>query len=217
MAAVTPDLLLGAYVSGFFPMGFDADSDEIAWFDPPLRGVIPLDGFHIPRSLRRRLRRKPFEIRFDTAFRAVIEACAEPAGDRPETWINRPIVALYCALAERGQAHSVECWEDGDLVGGLYGVALGGAFFGESMFSRRTDASKIALSYLVAVLQHSGFVLLDTQFRTDHLARFGCVEIPKAEYRRRLSQALAVRATFDPTEADTAITDLLAAATPAPT
>ena len=189
---LTPDLLLMAYASGIFPMSEGRDDPEIFWVDPRQRGVLPLDGFHISRSLGRKIRQEPFSVTFDTDFAGVVDGCA----DRPETWINGPIRSLYLALFERGVAHSVEVWDGKELVGGVYGVALAGAFFGESMFSRRTDASKIALAYLVARLREAGFVLFDTQFLTDHLKTLGAEEIPRAEYRRRLSDALVEKADF---------------------
>jgi leucyl/phenylalanyl-tRNA--protein transferase len=195
-ATLTPNLLLRAYAAGIFPMADDADDPEVFWIDPQQRGILPLDGFHIPRRLRRTVRQGLFEIRCDTAFEAVIRACGEPAPDRPRTWINDGIIAAYTALHADGFAHSVEAWYDDTLVGGLYGIALGGAFFGESMFSRATDASKVALVHLIARLISGGFTLLDTQFLTEHLQRFGALEIPRAEYRRRLARALTVPAQF---------------------
>jgi leucyl/phenylalanyl-tRNA--protein transferase len=184
-------MLLRAYASGYFPMAPDAGSDRLEWFDPPLRGIIPLESFHLPRRLRRTILAGGFEVRIDYDFDGVMAGCAAPAPGREETWISGRIRALYGALHGAGHAHSVEIWRDGALAGGLYGVSLGGAFFGESMFSRSRDVSKIALAYLVALLQHGGFSLLDTQFGTEHLARFGCIEIPAADYRLRLAGALA--------------------------
>jgi len=170
----------------------DAREDErIFLIDPERRGVQPLDRIHIPRRLARTIRSNPFQVRIDTAFAAVVEACAAPGPDRPETWINTPIQAMYEELFKRGQAHSVECWLEGELVGGLYGVSLGAAFFGESMFSRARDASKIALVHLAARLKTGGYHLLDVQFLTEHLKQFGCEDIPKPEYQRRLAAALA--------------------------
>ena len=188
---VTPELLLRAYSIGLFPMADSADDPELFWVEPDVRGVIPLDQFHVSRSLAKTIRREPFEIRFDSAFDAVIAACAEAAPDRPSTWINGKIRTLYGTLHRMGHAHSVEAWEDGQLIGGLYGVSLGAAFFGESMFSRRTNASKICLVYLVERLKRSGFRLLDTQFTTEHLKTFGAVDVPKAEYEAMLASALA--------------------------
>lgn len=188
--------LLDCYARGVFPMADARDDDRVFLIDPEHRGVIPFDRFHIPRRLARTVRAAPFEIRFDTAFAQVVAACAESKAGRTETWINGPIEALYTELFKLGHAHSVECWKDGVLVGGLYGVSLAGAFFGESMFSRRTDASKIALVHLVARLVAGGFVLLDTQFITDHLGQFGAEEIPRREYHRRLGRALEVQGDF---------------------
>jgi leucyl/phenylalanyl-tRNA--protein transferase len=177
-------------------MGESRDDPTIYWVDPDKRGVLPLDRFHVPRSLRKRLRRGGFEIRVDSAFADVIGACAEPAPGRQTTWINGTIERLYTDLHLKGYAHSVECWEDEAMVGGLYGVALGGAFFGESMFARRPDASKVALVHLVERLRIGGYELLDTQFVTEHLARFGATEIPRAQYLRRLSRALKLPTDF---------------------
>ena len=187
---ITPALLLHAYAQGYFPMADSADDNELSWYDPPVRGVLPLATFHVPQRLRRTVRRQPFEIRVDTAFREVMHKCGEAAPDRPRTWINSRIVELYTELFHMGHAHSVECWRNGALVGGLYGVSLHAAFFGESMFSRAVDASKVALVHLAAILRHSGFTLLDTQFMTDHLRRFGGIEISKNDYRCRLRKAL---------------------------
>jgi leucyl/phenylalanyl-tRNA--protein transferase len=190
---LTPEMLLRAYATGVFPMAERRDAREVFWVDPKRRGVFPLDGFRISRSLRRRIIHAQWDIRTDTAFRDVVDGCA----DRAETWINRPILDAYLALHAAGFAHSLEVWEGTDLVGGVYGVTLGAAFFGESMFSRRTDASKVALAYLVDRLRQGGFQLFDTQFLTPHLASLGAVEITRAEYRRRLSDALASTAEFD--------------------
>ena len=196
MAGLTPDLLLQAYAVGLFPMGERHDDPTLYWVDPDLRAILPLEAFHIPRRLRRTVRANPFEIRCDTAFAEVMQACAQATDTRRDTWINAPILALYQALFHRGQAHSVECWKDGELVGGLYGVSLGGAFFGESMFSRATDASKVALVHLAARLIQGGYKLLDCQFITEHLRQFGTIEIERDKYRRLLAQALKVDAQF---------------------
>jgi leucyl/phenylalanyl-tRNA--protein transferase len=193
---LTPDMLLRAYEIGVFPMAEDRDDPELFWVDPRLRGIIPLDGFHVPRRLARTVRSRRFEVTFDRDFNAVIEGCAESTEGRPQTWINDRIVNLYTSLYHMGHAHSVECRRDGSLVGGLYGIAMGGAFFGESMFSRARDASKVALVHLVARLRAGGFVLLDAQFITNHLSQFGAREIPRAEYRVRLAEALKVDADF---------------------
>ena len=196
MTELTPDLLLRAYTIGLFPMAETAEDPELFWVDPERRGVIPLDDFHVPRSLRKTVRRGVFDIHVDRDFLGVLDGCAEITPKRRATWINSEIVRLYSELHRRGFAHSVECWQDGQLVGGLYGVALGGAFFGESMFSRRTDASKVALVHLVVRLLRGGFTLLDTQFVTPHLARFGAIEISRANYRRQLARALEIQARF---------------------
>jgi leucyl/phenylalanyl-tRNA--protein transferase len=209
MTRITPQLLLRAYAAGLFPMAESADSTELHWFDPPRRGVLPLDGLHVPRRLARTVKAGRFRVTADDAFAAVITACAAPAPDRPNTWINDEIVALYTTLHRGGFAHSIECWDGDTLVGGLYGVSLGGAFFGESMFSRATDASKVALIHLVARLRAAGFILLDTQFVTDHLARFGTIEIDRAEYRRQLATALALRPDWGGADPAAELDDLL--------
>jgi leucyl/phenylalanyl-tRNA--protein transferase len=192
MAALSAQQLVWAYANGVFPMAPSAQSAKIEWFDPDPRGVVPLDAVHVPRSLKRTLRRGVFEIRVDTAFARTMEGCAE----RSSTWINADIKRAYCERFEMGFAHSVECWRDGELAGGLYGVHLKAAFFGESMFARRADASKVAFVHLVARLRAGGFALLDTQMATDHMRRFGAVEIPRRDYRRRLAAALGADATF---------------------
>jgi leucyl/phenylalanyl-tRNA--protein transferase len=191
---LTAEMLLRAYAIGLFPMAEGRESDDIHWVDPRWRGVLPLDKFHISRSLSQRLKRWNYTIRTNSAFRQVVECCAE----RPETWINAPILTLYQQLHDTGFAHSLEVWEGDDLVGGVYGVALGAAFFGESMFSRRTDASKVALAWLVDRLRAGGFTLFDTQFLTPHLASLGGIEISRAAYHRLLEDALARQASFDP-------------------
>lgn len=188
---ITPEILLRAYSIGLFPMAESADDPEIFWVEPDVRGVLPLDGrFHISKSLRKTIRQKPFDIRFNSDFDAVITACAQETSDRPSTWINETIRGLYSALHRMGHAHSVEAWDDGELVGGLYGVSLGSAFFGESMFSRRTDASKICLVHLVEHLRQRHFTLLDTQFTTEHLKTFGALDVPKADYALMLAAAV---------------------------
>lgn len=196
MRALTPDILLRAYAMGLFPMAQTRDDPKLHWVDPEERGILPLDQFHIPRSLKKTLKQGRYRIRVDTAFRAVVEGCAESKHGREETWINDPIIDLFCGLHGMGLAHSVESWDGDTLAGGLYGLALGGAFFGESMFSRRTDASKVALVDLVARLKLGGSVLLDTQFITDHLSRFGVVEIPRHQYKALLAVALRQPAAF---------------------
>ncbi|EPX80144.1 leucyl/phenylalanyl-tRNA--protein transferase [Litoreibacter arenae] len=189
---LTPDLILHAYARGIFPMAESAEDDGLFWLDPDIRGVIPLDGFHISRSLRKTILSEPYQIKVDTDFAGVIEGCA----DRAETWINGPIFGIYMDLFRAGHAHSVEVWDGPDLVGGVYGVTLKAAFFGESMFSRRRDASKIALAYLVSRLNAGGFKLLDTQFLTPHLASLGGVEISRASYQQALQDALSAEANF---------------------
>jgi leucyl/phenylalanyl-tRNA---protein transferase len=191
-----PQLLLRAYAAGIFPMADAHDADEVFWVEPRKRGILPLDGFHLPRSLAKLLRQERFELTADRAFEQVMRACAEPAPGRPETWINEAILDGYTRLHRLGFAHSLECWRGGELAGGLYGVKLGGAFFGESMFTRIRDASKVALAHLVARLRVGGFRLLDTQFLTDHLARFGAVEVARSAYRSLLDEALAAEADF---------------------
>jgi len=193
---LTPDILLKAYAAGIFPMAETADDPELFWVDPRWRGILPLDGFHVPRRLRRVVRQGHLTVRCDTAFEAVMRGCAEASDKRPNTWINDEILRLYAGLFARGAAHSVECWHEGELAGGLYGVSLGAAFFGESMFSRVTDASKVALVHLVARLRQGGYRLLDTQFLTPHLAQFGGIEISRARYRRLLAEALRYRVVF---------------------
>lgn len=185
---LTPSLLLGAYCQGVFPMA-EADG-TLYWYDPDPRTIIPLDAFHIPRSLAKRIRRGGFTIRFDTSFREVMVQCAAPAPGREQTWISPELIEVYCRLHEMGFAHSVEVQMDGELAGGIYGVAIGGLFAGESMFSRRTDGSKIALVHLVEYLTRTGYCLFDVQFLTSHLQRFGAVEIPRGQYKQRLAQAL---------------------------
>jgi leucyl/phenylalanyl-tRNA---protein transferase len=193
--ALTPDLLLQAYANGVFPMAEHRTDDAIFWVDPQRRGVFELDQFHISRSLARTIRSGQFLVTFDQAFAQVVAGCA----DRPETWINDVIAKLYSQLHAIGHAHSVEVWQAGALVGGVYGVTLGTAFFGESMFSTRTDASKLALAYLVDRLRLGGFTLFDTQFLTPHLASLGAVEISRAQYRKRLRAALGQSADFNVT------------------
>jgi leucyl/phenylalanyl-tRNA--protein transferase len=188
--------LLSCYARGVFPMADARDDERVFLIDPERRGILPLERFHVSRRLARTVRQDPFEVRTDTAFREVVQLCAEAKPDRPETWINHPIEALYVRLFELGYGHSVECWQDGVLVGGLYGVALQGAFFGESMFSRARDASKVALIHLVARLIAGGFRLLDAQFMTEHLTQFGATEISRLDYHRRLGLALSAEADF---------------------
>lgn len=189
---LTAELLLHAYASGVFPMAEGRYAPDIFWVDPKRRGIFPMDGFHISRSLMRRMRSMSYQVRINTDFHGVVSACA----DREETWINDTIIDLYVQLHDQGFAHSQEIWEENELIGGVYGVALGGAFFGESMFSRRMDTSKIALAYLMSRLRFGGFALFDTQFLTPHLASLGAVEISRASYHNRLSKALRIKADF---------------------
>ena len=189
---ITPQLMLKAYARGIFPMAESRDDPELFWVDPKLRGILPLDGFHISRSLARRMLAGGFEVTFDRDFSGVVEACA----DRDETWINDTIFDLYAQLHQMGYAHSIEVWVKGKLIGGVYGITLGAAFFGESMFSRASDGSKIALAYLVDHLRRAGFKLFDTQFITPHLQSLGGIEIERADYHERLESALQHYADF---------------------
>lgn len=191
-----PELLLRAYATGVFPMAESADDPEIFWVRPDMRGIIPLNAFHVPSSLAKKIRRGDFTVRFDTAFEAVMRGCAEQRENRPSTWINETILAAYTELHSRGHCHSVEAWHQDQLVGGLYGVSLGSAFFGESMFSRMTDASKVCLVTLVDHLRQSRFTLLDTQFTTDHLRKFGAVDVPRKAYEKLLAKAMESVAVF---------------------
>ncbi len=200
MLATTPENLLRAYGRGLFPMAEGRRDPRMYWVDPETRGIIPLDGFHVPRRVARRVKQGVFEVRADTAFAAVIESCGEITPQRSDTWINDEIIALYCALFEMGHAHSVECWREGRLVGGLYGVSLGAAFFGESMFAREPDASKVALVDLVAKLRRGESRLLDTRFVTPHFEGFGAIGVRRARYHRMLRAALAAEGRFYPDE-----------------
>lgn len=193
---ITPEVMLRAYAAGIFPMAESADDPSLFWVEPELRGVIPLERFHLSSRLARTVRSDRFEIRIDSEFDHVIAACAEARPDRPETWINARIREIFHELFRLGHAHTVECWRDHRLVGGLYGLALGGAFFGESMFHRETDASKVALVHLVARLRHGGYSLLDAQFQTAHLAQFGTQEVPRAAYQALLDKAVATQADW---------------------
>lgn len=211
--AITPEIMLRAYAAGIFPMAETADDPGLFWVEPEWRGIIPLDGFHLSSRLARTVRSDRFEVRVDSDFEAVIAACAEERPDRPETWINTRIREIFGELFTLGHAHTVECWREGRLVGGLYGLSLGAAFFGESMFHRETDASKVALVHLVARLRHGRYRLLDTQFQTGHLSQFGTIEIPRDVYRLRLEDALQQQGNWFAWPAAAAITgaDVLAA------
>lgn len=193
---ITPQVLLKAYACGIFPMAESADDPGMFWVEPQMRGILPLEQFHIPRSLRKTIRKGHFACAIDQDFDAVIEACSETVADREQTWINPRIKKLYKELHKSGNAHSFETYFESNLVGGLYGVRLGRAFFGESMFSRKTDASKFALVHLVYQMRRSGFMLLDTQFTTAHLERFGTTEVPRETYQELLEEALAGEAHF---------------------
>lgn len=214
--ALTEEMLLRAYRIGIFPMAASRDDPTLSWYDPDRRGVLPLDGFHLPRRLLRTVRSGPYRVSADTGFAAVIAACAESAPGREESWINRDIATLFDGLHQAGHAHSIECWLGDTLAGGLYGLAIGRAFFGESMFSRARDASKVALVHLVARLRLGGYTLLDTQFITGHLTQFGAVEISRRAYQRQLGAALAGPGRWiaepDPESLAGAIAELAAAA-----
>jgi leucyl/phenylalanyl-tRNA---protein transferase len=192
---LTPQMLLNAYCQGYFPMA-DPDDGNIYWYDPDPRTILPLESFHIPRRLERTVKQKKFELRIDTAFQRVMECCGEPRKNQPRTWISEELIELYTTLHRHGFAHSVETWLDDELVGGVYGVSVGGLFAGESMFSRARDASKVALVALVDVLRRNGYVLFDVQFTNEHLKQFGVVEIPRAHYKIRLEEALERQCAF---------------------
>ncbi|MBG1231914.1 leucyl/phenylalanyl-tRNA--protein transferase [Aestuariivirga litoralis] len=214
MTVITPQVLLKAYSVGVFPMAESADDPSLYWVEPDERGLIPLDAFHISHSLKKSVRHAGFEIRIDTSFEQVMRRCAEKTPDRDETWINERILKLYTQLHRMGCCHSVEAWREGELVGGLYGVRLGSAFFGESMFSRATDASKVALVHLVARLNAGGFNLLDAQFLNSHLQQFGCYTLKKPQYRELLDQAMDGTADFFAFKSDRDPEAVLALAAP---
>lgn len=193
---LTTELIVEAYRQGLFPMAYNAGSPYIHWICPEMRGQLSITEMHISRRLKKTVRAMPFEVRINTCFDDVIGACAEARENRPETWINEPIKKAYCKLHRDGYAHSIECWKDGTLAGGLYGIAIGAAFFGESMFTRQRDASKVALVHLVARLWKGGFTLLDTQFINDHLKQFGVSEVPHKSYMAQLRPAVAASADF---------------------
>ena len=206
---ITPDVLLKAYACGIFPMAESADDPVLYWIEPERRGILPLDSFHLPRRLARTIRSDRFEVRIDTDFQGVIDACAAPGPGRGRTWINGEIRRLCGELFRIGHCHTVEVWQDDALVGGLYGVRLGGVFFGESMFHRTSDASKVALTYLVARLKAGSFTLLDTQFVTDHLRQFGVTQVPREAYSRMLEEALQKPADFHWLPTSTSSEDIL--------
>lgn len=193
---LTPELILRAYQAGIFPMAEDASSDALFWVSPQQRGIIPLDAIHISKSLRKTLKTHPYSVKVDTDFAATIEGCATAGTERDSTWINPAIRSLYGQLFDSGYVHTVEVWDGSELVGGLYGVSIGAAFFGESMFHRKTDCSKIAMAHLLARLQAGNYRLLDTQFITDHLRTFGGIEIPREDYEVRLADALGHQADW---------------------
>lgn len=196
-AQLTPDLVLRGYRSGIFPMADPDEADAVYWYAPDPRGILPLDQFHVSKNLRKLIRQQKFEVTTDRAFAAVVNACAKPRASDAKTWISDEVMAVYEALYRYGFAHSVECWHEGELAGGLYGVHLGAAFFGESMFSQAADASKVALYHLVERMRSRGFRLLDVQFKTAHLAQFGVIEVARSEYERLLAEALAVDASWE--------------------
>jgi leucyl/phenylalanyl-tRNA---protein transferase len=197
MRSITPEIVLQAYSAGLFPMAERADDPVLHWVEPEERGILPLDRFHVPTSLRKSIRHSSYQVKINSSFETVIRSCAEPTSARPSTWINGRIIDLYCELHRMGHAHSIEAWSKGRLAGGLYGIVLGGAFFGESMFSRQTNASKIALVHLVARLKAGRFRLLDAQFMNKHLVQFGAHPISRAHYRNALREALTISASFD--------------------
>jgi leucyl/phenylalanyl-tRNA---protein transferase len=209
MTSITPQVLLRAYAAGVFPMAESATDPALYWVEPDERGIMPLDAFHISRSLKKSVRHAHYEIRIDTAFDQVIKTCAAKTNERQETWINNRIISLYSQLHKVGCAHSVESWRDGELRGGLYGVRIGAAFFGESMFSRATDASKVALVHLVARLKYGGFTLLDAQFQNPHLVQFGTITLRKQEYQKRLEHAINEDADFHAFKGDADPTQVL--------
>jgi leucyl/phenylalanyl-tRNA--protein transferase len=212
MSIITPQILLRAYAAGVFPMAESAEDNALYWVEPEFRGILPLDRFHVSHSLSKTVRRRRFEVRVDTAFAEVIGGCAEKTNDRRSTWINSRIRALYTQLHRMGFCHSVETWREGQLKGGLYGVRIGAAFFGESMFSRERDASKVALVHLVARLKAGGFQLLDAQFINDHLKQFGAIEVARASYQRMLDKAIEGEADFGRFTRDGDPAEVLAAA-----
>ena len=207
---ITADVLLKAYSCGIFPMAESAEDDELFWIEPKHRGIIPLDQVHVPKRLARTIRSEKFKVKIDQDFQGVMQGCADPRPDRPSTWINNRIKELYYELFENGHCHTVEVYHDDKLVGGLYGVELNAAFFGESMFSYMPDASKVALIYLIARLKHAEFTLLDTQFVTDHLANFGAIEVSREEFQRRLERTrVRRRRDFGDLDTETPATGIL--------
>lgn len=196
MNKITLHELLGAYANGIFPMSEDRHDPSLFWVNPEQRGILPLDHFHIPRRLKRTVKSDKYQVRIDSSFQQCVLECSKPGSGRQSTWINDQIIQLYTELFEHGYAHSVECWREGLFRGGLYGVSIGGAFFGESMFSSETDSSKVALVHLIARLKVGGYTLLDTQFISQHLQQFGAIEMQRADYRSALSEAILTKADF---------------------
>lgn len=215
MLRLNPEILMRAYAAGIFPMAQSRDDPELFWIDPEWRGIIPLNEFHVPRRLKRTVRRKHFEVTTNRVFAEVINACAESDKGRPDSWINDEIANAYQELARLGHAYSIECWRDGLLAGGLYGVSLGGAFFGESMFTRQRDASKVALIHLVARLRSGGYTLLDSQFTTQHLQQFGAIEMTREAYKSLLADALEIEARFPGSISDDEVEAVLDQSAPA--
>ncbi len=206
---LTPDMLLRAYAIGVFPMAEDRDDPDLFWIDPRMRGILPFKQFHVPKRLARTIRSNKYRVTFDACFEGVMDGCAESTERRPRTWINDKILTLYTSLHRMGHGHSVEVWEGDKLVGGLYGVTLGATYFGESMFSRARDASKVALVHLAARLMAANFKLLDTQFVTKHLEKFGAIEIPRQDYRILLAEAISHEADFHWNRRDNEVLDVL--------
>ena len=196
MPDITPEVLLRAYEAGIFPMSESHDNPDIFWVDPRIRGILPVKNFHVPRRLKRTVRSERFKITINKEFTSIMEGCAASVGKRPKTWINGQIIELYTALHDMGYAHSIECWRNGRLAGGLYGIALGGVFFGESMFSRERDSSKVALVHLLARMRAGNFMFVDTQFTSKHLSRFGAIAISRSDYQSLLKQALGIKSNF---------------------
>ncbi len=196
MPDITPEVLLRAYEAGIFPMSESYDDPDIFWVDPRIRGILPVKNFHVPRRLKRTVRSERFKITINKEFTSIMEGCAASVGKRPKTWINGQIIELYTALHDMGYAHSIECWRNGRLAGGLYGIALGGVFFGESMFSRERDSSKVALVHLLARMRAGNFMFVDTQFTSKHLSRFGAIAISRSDYQSLLKQALGIKSNF---------------------
>ena len=209
MTTLTTERLLEAYRCGIFPMAEGRESEDLFWVEPKMRGILPLDAFHLPKELKKLIKKESFHVTADQAFLKVMRLCASPEAGREDTWINEDILALYGKLHQEGNAHSIEVWQMGELVGGLYGVAIDGAFCGESMFHLKTGASKVALAYTVARLKAGGFCLFDVQFMTEHLKRFGTIEIPQSEYLEKLEKALEITSDFYSLSEESTTADIL--------